>query len=53
MCDDDALVAALAADYRGAGLTPADRAMLDFAAKLTRTPQAMERGDVEALRQYK
>lgn len=24
--------------------------MLDFAVKLTRTPQAMERGDVEALR---
>ena len=37
-------------DYRQAQLAPADRAMLDFAVKLTREPQAMQRADVEALR---
>jgi uncharacterized peroxidase-related enzyme len=43
-------VAALADDYRCAALTAADRAMLDFAVKLTRAPSAVTRGDVEALR---
>lgn len=33
-----------------AELSAADRAMLDFAVKLTRTPRAMTRDDVEALR---
>jgi uncharacterized peroxidase-related enzyme len=37
-------------DYREAELTPADRAMLDFAVKLTRTPSSMTRADVEGLR---
>ena len=31
-------------------LSPADRAMLDYAAKLTRTPDAMCQGDVQTLR---
>lgn len=43
-------MAALGRDYREAGLDPADRAMLDYAAKLTRQPGAMEPSDVEALR---
>mgnify|MGYP002623315627 CR=1 FL=1 len=40
----------LAEDYRRVELEAADRAMLDYAAKLTREPWAMERSDVEALR---
>lgn len=47
---DDDLVAGLGRDYREVELDPADRAMLDYAAKLTREPWAMERADVEALR---
>jgi uncharacterized peroxidase-related enzyme len=39
-------------DYRSANLSPADQAMLDFAIKLTRTPAAMTRDDVEALRAH-
>ncbi len=31
-------------------MTPAERAMLDYAAKLTREPWAMVEADVEALR---
>ena len=38
-------------DYRRADLPPADRAMLDFVIKLTRTPQAMGREDVAGLRE--
>lgn len=49
---DDALAAAVARDYRDAPLAPADRAMLDFAVKLTRDPHAMARADVEALRAH-
>lgn len=37
-------------DYRGADLTAADRAMLDFAHKLTRSPSDMSRKDLERLR---
>lgn len=37
-------------DYRQGALTEADRAMLDFAVKLTRSPKSMTREDVEALR---
>jgi uncharacterized peroxidase-related enzyme len=48
--DGDALVAAVKADYRKAPLAPADRRMLDFAVKLTATPHAMTREDVESLR---
>ncbi|MEA2599119.1 MAG: hypothetical protein QOF89_111 [Acidobacteriota bacterium] len=33
-----------------AELSPADRAMLDFAIKLTREPRAMTRDDVDLLR---
>lgn len=37
-------------DYRQATLSEQDRALLDFAAKLTRTPQQMSAADVEQLR---
>lgn len=46
----DSLVEALSQDYTGADLAPADRAMLDYAAKLTRTPAAMQPADVDILR---
>lgn len=37
-------------DYRGAALSPQDRAMLDYAVKLTLHPSAMTRDDVQGLR---
>ena len=43
-------MAGLKDDYRNLGLEAADRAMLDYASKLTRTPGAMECSDIEALR---
>jgi uncharacterized peroxidase-related enzyme len=48
---DDELVAQLQEDYTQAQLSAADRAMVDYAARLTRTPSAIEGSDVEALRQ--
>ena len=50
LTQDEALVAGLSDDYRQADLEPADRAMLDYAAKLTREPWTMESADVDALR---
>ena len=50
MTNNDVLVDAISRDYREAGLDGADRAMLDFAAKLTLTPQGMEAADIEDLR---
>ncbi len=41
---------AVRTDYRQGPLTEADRAMLDFAVKLTRSPKSMTREDVELLR---
>ncbi len=41
---------ALVSDYRGASLTPSERAMLDYADKLTRTPNSITEGDIAALR---
>ncbi|HVS14088.1 MAG TPA: peroxidase-related enzyme [Thermoanaerobaculia bacterium] len=41
---------AVMTDYRQASLSDADRAMLDFAIKLTRSPAGMVRSDVERLR---
>lgn len=37
-------------DYRSAPLEPRDRALLDYAVKLTETPSRMGRPDIEALR---
>ena len=46
----EALVAALTGDHGSAELSGSDRAMLDYARKLTLTPAAVNRNDVEALR---
>jgi uncharacterized peroxidase-related enzyme len=46
-----ALVKQLADDYTAAALTPRQRAMLDYAARLTREPWAMREPDVAALRE--
>ena len=48
--EGETLLAALAADYRRALLSSADRAMLDYAVKLTRTPGEMKVADAVALR---
>lgn len=39
-------------DFRTAALTPADRALLEFAERLTLQPASMGRADVEALRRH-
>ena len=43
-------MAQLISDYREAALSPADRAMLDYAVKLTLEPWNMVEEDVQALR---
>jgi len=43
-------VAAIKTGYAQADLTPADRAMLDFVAKLTLTPGRMVEQDLQPLR---
>lgn len=40
----------MAVDYRQASLTAADRAMLDFATRLTQNPTAITRADLDPLR---
>jgi uncharacterized peroxidase-related enzyme len=47
---DDGLLAQLKEDYTQAALSVADRAMLDYVNKLTLTPAAVSRKDVQALR---
>ncbi len=47
----EALLSDLIADYTSADISAADRVMLDYAMKLTRTPAEMTAADVEALRQ--
>ena len=47
---DPQLVQQLKDDYRLASLSPKDRAMLDYAAKLTREPWTVRERDVQALR---
>jgi uncharacterized peroxidase-related enzyme len=47
---DTPLVEQLGTDYTTAQLSPADRAMLDYAAKLTLTPTAVQESDIERLR---
>ncbi len=44
------LLAGLATDYSEADLTAADRAMLDYAVKLTGAPSEMREADVGSLR---
>ncbi|MCP3981263.1 MAG: peroxidase-related enzyme [bacterium] len=50
--DADRVADAVKTDYRDAPLSERDRAMLDFAMKLTLTPQKMQQADVEALRAH-
>ena len=47
---DAALVDRLAVNYRHADLAPEDRVMLDFAVKLTHTPQSCTPADITRLR---
>ena len=47
---DAAFVDRLAVNYRHVELDPRDRAMLDFAVKLTKTPDACSQSDLEQLR---
>jgi uncharacterized peroxidase-related enzyme len=51
LTQDEALVVQLKVDYTQATLSEANRAMLDYAAKLTREPWAMVEDDVIALRE--
>jgi len=48
---NDKLVDDLTADYRRAEISSSDRAMLDYAVKLTREPASMTLSEVERLRQ--
>ena len=48
---DETLVAQVLSDFRTAPLAAVDRALLEYAAKLTTTPAAVEESDVERLRQ--
>ena len=50
MIKDEALVEQLKVDYRQADLTPAQQAMLDYAAKLTQTPWAITEQAIKTLR---
>lgn len=52
MSERDSLVDAVRDDYQRAPLEPADRAMLDFAVRLTATPGMMSEADVDSLRRH-
>ena len=43
-------VRAIQDDYRTAGLTPREVALLDYAVKLTKNPRDVGRGDLDSLR---
>lgn len=43
-------MSAIQEDYREADLSPRERAILDYAVKLTLRPSVMQRSDVEGLR---
>ncbi len=49
--NDPAWVKVLKRDYREADLSEADRAMLDYVAKLTLTPATVEEAEVKRLRE--
>ncbi len=51
MTKNDKLVDDLTADYRRAEISSADRAMLDYAIKLTLEPSSVTSSEVEMLRQ--
>lgn len=50
MTKNEALVAAVAADYESAPIQDTDKAMLRYVARLTRTPAAVSPADVDSLR---
>ncbi len=47
---DPALIPLLQSDYTQAPINDRERALLDYAAKLTRTPQAMTEADLTPMR---
>ncbi|WP_405219850.1 peroxidase-related enzyme [Lentisalinibacter sediminis] len=47
---DEDLLARVCSDYRDADLPPGDRALLDYASKLTASPAAVEESDVVTMR---
>jgi uncharacterized peroxidase-related enzyme len=49
---DDALMQAIMTDYTNARLSPADRALCDYALKLTRTPAEISQQDIDTLRSH-
>ena len=51
MLRDDDLLERIESDWRSAPLEPRRRAMLVYVEKLTRSPGAVTRADVEALRE--
>lgn len=51
LVEDKPLVEQLKGDYTRASLSAADRAMLDYVAKLTRAPAAVVEDDIERLRE--
>ena len=50
--DDPEFASHMMHDYTQASLDPQTRAMLEFAAKLTKTPAAMTQADVQHLRNH-
>jgi len=48
--EQERVIARLGSDYRSADLDDADRAMLDYADKLTRRPKEVTVADVDGLR---
>lgn len=50
MTRDDELVEQLKRDYRLASISDRERAMLDYAVKLTLTPHEMQQADIHRLR---
>lgn len=48
--DAEALIEGLKGDHTAVELTPRERALLDYAAKLTRTPWEMVSGDLSPMR---
>ncbi len=50
MTGDKDFTADIESDYREAKLSEADKAMLDYSAKLTRTPWDIAEADIESLR---
>ena len=50
--NDDPLVEGIKQDYTQLDLPPAERAMLDYAVKLTVAPSTVNEADVQSLRVY-